>query len=481
MIYRLFVYLASSIVLLFPYGIVVAQSQIDPEKTDANKTQMLIVETTAKNSYIDALVIDRTAIPEWEKWLRLKTRQQIVRTFCDTILQQRDDETQVEPYFDNDNYRYDPRQSVMMYGLCVTFDERRSGDPKSRQYKEKVFDTAVKYDTIWNFVMSDHRQDEEGVTKDLVTLWWLPDEATLDAEEDARSYPCDPAKDMQLCDFSNRLPKMYQTMMDELVTMRQASVYGYKYYDINETDQSKNELALESALKDFSMKYFVQGEDGKASCNDAGLHYLSSSPSSSVSSTWLPPVQTEWDRKHCIHPKTARLVKDTIRDQWQLLKWLDYLKKEEFFSQSCDKETRLSSIHRCAQSSYEVRPWISDTQSFHNVLLNELMRYNLFINYYLNNLTTNNDLALASVGIVAALNDVRDEVAVLTYEQELASQATQTTMRMLDNIITTYPIHVWLQAYLEDIKWYRKQLAKVYTPMHQLYYLLRNVQSCSSS
>jgi hypothetical protein len=51
-------------------------------------------------------------------------------------------------------------------------------------------------------------------------------------------------------------------------------------------------------------------------------------------------------------------------------------------------------------------------------------------------------------------------------------------MRILDNIQTTYPMHIGMQAYLEDIKWYRKQLGKIHTPMHQLYYLLRNVQSC---
>jgi hypothetical protein len=52
-------------------------------------------------------------------------------------------------------------------------------------------------------------------------------------------------------------------------------------------------------------------------------------------------------------------------------------------------------------------------------------------------------------------------------------------MRMLNNVQSTYPIHIGLQAYLEDIKWYRKQLSAIYTPMHQLSYLLRNVQECS--
>jgi hypothetical protein len=79
------------------------------------------------------------------------------------------------------------------------------------------------------------------------------------------------------------------------------------------------------------------------------------------------------------------------------------------------------------------------------------MWYNLFITYYLNNITTNNSLS-DTVGIVAALNSARDEVSIFSYEQQLAGQAITTTMRMLNNVQSTYPIHIGLQAYLEDIK-----------------------------
>ncbi len=40
----------------------------------------------------------------------------------------------------------------------------------------------------------------------------------------------------------------------------------------------------------------------------------------------------------------------------------------------------------------------------------------------------------------------------------------------------TFPVHIGLLAYYEDVLEFRKALVKIYTPIHQLYYKLRNVQ-----
>jgi hypothetical protein len=46
----------------------------------------------------------------------------------------------------------------------------------------------------------------------------------------------------------------------------------------------------------------------------------------------------------------------------------------------------------------------------------------------------------------------------------------------INNIRATFPLHIWLQIYYEDVVWFRKSLAKIYTPIHQLNYKLRNIQ-----
>jgi soluble cytochrome b562 len=78
---------------------------------------------------------------------------------------------------------------------------------------------------------------------------------------------------MNRCDFSSRTTTLYQNIMDELVTMRQAAIYGYRYYD-PETDAAKQEVALDQAVEEFAMKYFMEGTDGLITCRDKELHYL---------------------------------------------------------------------------------------------------------------------------------------------------------------------------------------------------------------
>lgn len=483
---------------------------------DRNNIEDLFTETLNtpeddRFTYIDAFVsLRKDPSTPGEKAGKLNFRQEIVRTFCDTVLQTRLGENVVFDssldgnwYFDYQWYRYDPRQSLMVYAICVPFDERRKPLNEKgfklkawvhRDYKNKIFSKKLEYPTAtrgwleWDFIMNDHWQTKDD-PMELLNMRWVvrgenpfltPEEQQ--AQRELPPLPCDPVTDMNRCAFSSRAPSIFQTVMNELVTMRQAAVYGYRYYSTDDKVVFQ-EAALDMAVEDFAMKYFMDGTDGTVTCNDKDLHFLNAWKIASSTGTNIDGTTNtlvEWDKKHCYHPKTSKLVRDTIKDQRKLLESLYYLNPIEFFkiSNKCDEKKSLLTRHWCALSNYQVSPWDNDSQAFHNVLLNELMWYNLFTTYYLNNITTNNSLS-KNVWIVAALNSARDEVSILAYEQQLASQAIETTMRMLNNVQATYPIHVWLQAYLEDIKWYRKQLAKVYTPMHQLSYLLRNVQECS--
>lgn len=50
------------------------------------------------------------------------------------------------------------------------------------------------------------------------------------------------------------------------------------------------------------------------------------------------------------------------------------------------------------------------------------------------------------------------------------------TIEQLSIIQTKFPIHIGLMMYYERLLELRQSLAKIYTPIHQLYYKLRNVQ-----
>jgi len=68
------------------------------------------------------------------------------------------------------------------------------------------------------------------------------------------------------------------------------------------------------------------------------------------------------------------------------------------------------------------------------------------------------------------------QIGSLTREIDLSRQAVNTMQQTITNFHATFPIHIGLRAYHEDVLSMRKAMAKIYTPVHQLYYKLRNVQ-----
>lgn len=85
---------------------------------DWNETVDLFTEqrpNETSKSYIDALVINRLEKKEQGSRALATQRREIVQSFCDTVLRQRKDIEIESWYFDHQEYRYDPRQSLFMY------------------------------------------------------------------------------------------------------------------------------------------------------------------------------------------------------------------------------------------------------------------------------------------------------------------------------------------------------------------------------
>jgi hypothetical protein len=62
-------------------------------------------------------------------------------------------------------------------------------------------------------------------------------------------------------------------------------------------------------------------------------------------------------------------------------------------------------------------------------------------------------------------------------ELEVATNAIQQDFKIIRNLFAKFPIHIALVAYLEDLVRFRNTLVKLYTPIHQMYYKLRNTQT----
>jgi hypothetical protein len=49
-------------------------------------------------------------------------------------------------------------------------------------------------------------------------------------------------------------------------------------------------------------------------------------------------------------------------------------------------------------------------------------------------------------------------------------------LRMLRDMYSAFPLHIWFLMYQEDLQWFNDDLSNLATPMYTLYGKLRNVQ-----
>jgi hypothetical protein len=110
------------------------------------------------------------------------------------------------------------------------------------------------------------------------------------------------------------------------------------------------------------------------------------------------------------------------------------------------------------------------------VISNELMMLQLFTQYYTQVLTDTPWVVDFQVNASVASNG---EQMQLLDALSKAKNATLMMHRMLGNVHRTFPVHIGLLMYYEDIVNLRQSFVKLYTPIHQLYYKLRNVQETS--
>jgi hypothetical protein len=81
---------------------------------DGPMQNLSLQETKDLTSLVDLL---------YEKQDTRALRRNIILHYCDTMLGTREGENAKTIARDKGSYRYDPKQSLFMYGLCVHIDE----------------------------------------------------------------------------------------------------------------------------------------------------------------------------------------------------------------------------------------------------------------------------------------------------------------------------------------------------------------------
>ena len=244
------------------------------------------------------------------------------------------------------------------------------------------------------------------------------------------------------CNLALLADEIMTQLFSELFTLKQAEIFGLTSLKLaSDADINKeiNKYVLE--------KFAIPSEGKKGFC---------------------------WENEDLSYPKTCTLLKKQMKSflpTIQKFKLLDPLPLYDTI-----KEKNLTSDFKPCQSNRKIpydlvlcgTLWETDNglRPFINMLYNELTRYFTFTTYYKWILSQKNTVDEATT----------DEISQLEASQEKLLFLTNKTLDDLLNFSTSYPIHIGMLMYQEDLLRFRNRLGKVVTPFYTLYHKLRNVQ-----
>ncbi|MBS8121702.1 hypothetical protein [Candidatus Vampirococcus lugosii] len=301
--------------------------------------------------------------------------------------------------------------------------------------------------SIFLHALCSHLEDFDESKFDETFLNYIND-GYLDDILDEPACEYDEENDMSGCRFSYFLPKIFGNIINEVSNVKLASILGISDEDIDDS------------IEEFSNIYFGESED--IGCD--GKYYLYNQD--------IDDLET----MHCQHPDTYEYFSKYLQEILELLTSSKILNPFEIIEAEVEnEECQLnfdSDLIVCSLLTNDYQ-----RENLKNLLLNELMFYNLFITYFLQN-GDNSSVTEFKVGanISDNIKDLGAEIKALENEISVSQESINRTWDMLQNIYFTFPTHIGFMAYREDLIRFRNEFAKVYTPIHQMYSRFRNVQ-----
>lgn len=410
----------------------------------------------------------------------------LIEHFCDTrMLTHKDAKTDVPDMahqcLDSDNMRFDPRQSLFMYGLCVGYDEFNTKYDSENSWhtfpvtneKEYIYRNRKKQFTDLSYTLQSSSGEKwkkiaEDITKyvpedyqddKLIQKRWL-----LDAKDD----PCHPAKGMTSCKMWYPTKNILTQVFAGLFDIKKAAIDGYKY--------GTTEKDVERAIADLSISLYDQDKPWSDSwvCLDANKQFLMKEDSSSNES-----------QSHCGHPKTRGEIKSMIVAAGQDVKSIEELAGEEIAKTECQglRETMIP----CAMSNLNGKKNVeraaetilrSEELAWRNVVLQELFFANMWADYYsmIMEVESNRDQTPWDNQSDKFRKITQEELGPMKRDLEMIERSADRLMNLMWQYRTMYHECVTLKAYQEDLHYYWQRLNKMYTPVHQNKFLTDDAQ-----
>jgi hypothetical protein len=400
----------------------------------------------------------------------------LIEWYCDTWLQthsvmNKDVTDMVNVCADSGNMRFDPRQSLFMYGLCVGYDEAHKGKESlktSKPYKHRDWKSKFVWLSYTTKVNSKWDKWPWTTIPEDISLY-IPEDSQdaallqkrrwLDKEND----PCQPEKWMDECMMWYPTKNILHTVFSWLFDLKKAAIDGYKY--------GTQEQDIEAAIKDLSFSLYDQIWPSTTICSDTNKQFIMKQDSGANEK-----------QSHCWHYTTWWEIKEKIESAIKDVDRVTQLDGHAIAEAECKgiKENlipcALSNLQRTTEGREEVI-YASEEWAWRNLILNELFFADMWIEFYSMILKTEPTRKILQWWSVLNKNVRIDvELEAMRNDFDMIERSVDRMMNLLGQYRTMYHQCITLKAYQEDIQYYRTRVNKMYTPIHQLQFTTNDAQ-----
>ena len=277
---------------------------------------------------------------------------------------------------------------------------------------------------------------------------------------------CNWSTDLNNCSLSRYLSQWFHQIINDYTNSKIAWLYA-NIASIDSNNKTEgNTVSIEKSIKNFSDYYFEK-------CGNED-----SSPYLYINSKQID----EGDKSYCSHPNTYKVLSNYLTRAYAktsknvIINYTELIDDKKPFK-GLIKEAIASTCSFVWDSSLTTLDCGLD--DFKHLITNELLFYGLFMEFYSHYIVTSEQFGPLTLGKdKITTQEVLDEEARKSQlEIEVANESIMGDMKIIRNLFANFSIHIWYVAYLEDLVNFRNELVKLYTPIHQMYYKLRNAQT----
>ena len=246
------------------------------------------------------------------------------------------------------------------------------------------------------------------------------------------------------CDIARLSEEIITLILEELTTVKQWNLYGVT---MNNLSSNKS---LEENINTFTKEKLL-------------IHYVSQ--------------QNFCKSKTQGYPETCKIMQQSMRAFQKAFSKFRLLNVESLLAKDIDsfKEKQAICTKNTSAEDYDhmfceiMGRTDEGLDPFITRIYTELFRYQLFATYYTSHLW-NKDLAEMSDASYYEFIRIQD------FQKNLMPTI-NTTLKQLADLQNTYPLHIWMLAYQEELLRLRdKYLSKLVAPFYSVFYKLQNVQ-----